>query len=69
MGFTTFPRNQDATVKLKSEIISIKLFFNTFALPKDLWIYGPNTQIAKYIVGGGLKNPYTFTDTQYFLDF
>ena len=37
------------------------------SLGKDLWIYGQNTQIAKYIVGG-LKNPYSFTDTQYFLD-
>ena len=37
MGFTwTFPRNQDATVKLKSELISIKFqqFFNTLADPK-----------------------------------
>ena len=23
--------------------------------PKDLWIYGQNTQIAKYIVGGTQK--------------
>ena len=38
------------------------------SLGKDLWIYGQNTQIAKYIVGG-LKNPSSFTDTQYFLDF
>ena len=37
-------------------------------LVKDLWIYGPNTQIAKYIAGG-LKNSYSFTDTQYFLGF
>ena len=37
-------------------------------LVKDLWIYGQNTQIIKYIVGG-LKNPYSFTNTQYFLDF
>ena len=35
---------------------------------KDLWIYGQNTQIAKYIVGG-LKNSYSFTDTQYFFLF
>ena len=35
---------------------------------KDVWIYGQNTQIAKYIMGG-LKYPYSFTDTQYFLDF
>ena len=37
MGFTwTFPKNQDATVKLKSELISIKVryFFNTLANPK-----------------------------------
>ena len=37
MGFTwTFPRNQDATVKLRSELISIKFyqFFNTLANPK-----------------------------------
>ena len=40
----------------------------SFPVGKDLWIYGQNTQIAKYIVGG-LKNPYSFTDTQYFLDF
>ena len=33
-------------------------------LSKDLWIYGPNTQIAKYIVGG-LKNPYSFADSQF----
>ena len=37
------------------------------ALHKDLWIYGQNTQIAKYIIGG-LKSPYSFTDIQYFLD-
>ena len=37
-------------------------------LGKDLWIYGQNIQIVKYIVGG-LENPYIFTDTQYFLDF
>ena len=36
-------------------------------LGKDLWINGQNTQIGKYIVGG-LKKPYSFTDTQYFLD-
>ena len=40
----------------------------TFHLSKDLWMYGQNSQIFKYIVGG-LKNPYSFTDTQYFLDF
>ena len=38
------------------------------SLSKDLWRNGRSTQIAKYIVGG-LKNPYSFTDTQYFLDF
>ena len=37
MGFRwTFPGNQDSTVKIKSELISIKLqqFFNTLADPK-----------------------------------
>ena len=45
-------------------------FFQLFQA-KDLWIYGQNTQIAKYMVGGEgrLKNSYSFTDTQYFLDF
>ena len=29
-------------------------------LIKDLWIYGPNTQIAKYIVGGTQKPLYLY---------
>ena len=33
-------------------------------LTKELWRNGQNTQITKYIVGG-LKNSYSFTDTQY----
>ena len=38
---------------------------------KDLLIYGQNTQIIHYKVGGpgGLKNSYSFTDKQYFIDF
>jgi hypothetical protein len=37
-------------------------------LAKDLWIYGQNTQIVKYIVGG-LKNPYSLLISNIFLNF
>ena len=44
------------------------LNFCFVTLHKDLWIYGQNTQIVKYIAGG-TQNPYSFTNTQYVLDF
>ena len=53
----------------KSFLLRITVWtgYYIFSSGKDLWIYGQNTQIAKYIVGG-LKNPYIFTNIQYFLD-
>ena len=36
-------------------VTSRPLMEKVMQLSKDLWIYGPNTQIVKYIVGGTQK--------------
>ena len=68
---------QDQIRKLQKEIYVLhhrqednrtEVIFRRLLLVKVLWIYGQNTQIAKYVVGGTQK-PFSFTDTHFFLIF